>query len=135
MSPPANVTIPRTELPQHIRKAGLAPPSTPATSFMTYTAADLRHLPSITQLSERLDILLSSRKIRVESKAAAILFGHLKRYIVTLLESSVALLSVRHDGSRREVRITTSQIMHVLRANGGLVSVVSPAVLTKYSNV
>jgi hypothetical protein len=137
MTPPLNVPIPRTEPPDHVRKVTL--PTSTGTSFMTFTAADLRHLPSISQLTERIEILLTPRKIRLdsslESQATALIFAQLKKFVLRILENCVTMLAVGPTGERGAIRITPDQILHVLRANEELVSVVSPAVLTKYSTV
>jgi hypothetical protein len=135
MSPPENTIVPRPEIPQHIKKAASSGSVSANASFATYTATDLRHLPSISQLSNRIEILLNSRKIRVDSKAAGLIFAQLKRFIVRLLENSTALLSIRSTGERNPVKITTTQIVHVICADADLVAVVSPAILTKYSHV
>jgi hypothetical protein len=64
-----------------------------------------------------------------------LIFTHLKKYILRILENSVALLSVKGGREQKEMRITTAQILHVMATNGELASTVSPAVFTKYSNL
>jgi hypothetical protein len=132
MSPPDDLPAPRPERPLHIRRAVAVTPSGP--SFATYTALDLRHLPSINQLSERITILIESRKIRVDSKATGVLFAQLRRFVTRLLENTVVLLSLRGSGEKKETKIMTAQLIHVLSAHADLASIVSPAILTKYSN-
>jgi hypothetical protein len=135
MTPPNGVRPQPPEYPPHIAK--VAPPQTPGrgASFVTYTASDLRHLPSIAQLSERIGILLASKKIRVESKATAMIFNQLKKYILSLLENGVGLVTVRGTSSPRRVVLTTSQILHVLTVRGDLATTVSPGLISRYSGV
>ena len=79
-------------------------------------------------------ILLGPRKIAIESKAAGLVFGHVKRYVMLLLEGCVELSAVKKLDERADVKITTEQVMHVLQMQSDLGSIVSPAVMTKYSN-
>lgn len=134
MIPPPNVTPPKPECPPHVRKAAPTGTQSQNASFMTYTASDMRHLPSVNQLSERMGILLGPRKIAIESKAAGLVFGHVKRYVMLLLEGCVELSAVKKLDERADVKITTEQVMHVLQMQSDLGSIVSPAVMTKYSN-
>lgn len=135
MLPPPNMTTPKVECPVQVRRdTASASPSTASASFMTYAASDLRHLPSVNQLSKRISIILSSRKMNIEGKALGIIFTHLKRYVMLLLEGSAELLAVRRPDERGEMRISTIQVMHILQTHGGLSSMVSPAVMAKYSN-
>ena len=100
---------------------------------MTYTAADLRHIPSFTQLQKRIGILLDARKMQLEGKAVKLLFHCLKRYVQMLLEGSVELLSVRRQDEHGALKIMPAHVMHVLQTReltGGL----SQAIVTKYSN-
>jgi hypothetical protein len=135
MTAPRDVELPHIECPAAAKRAPAAAPAPPARPFITYTASDLRHLPSLNQLSERTRILLDARKVRVESKAMGLIFTHLKKYVLRILENSVALLSVKGGKEQKEMRITTTQILHVMATNGELASTVSPAVFTKYSNL
>ena len=134
MIPPPNVTPPKPECPPHVRKVPPAGVQSQNASFMTYTASDMRHLPSLNQLSERIGILLNSRKISIESKAAALVFTNVKRYVMLILEGCVELVAVRKPDERTDVKITTDQVMHVLKMHSDLGSIVSPAVMSKYSN-
>jgi hypothetical protein len=70
----------------------------------------------------------------VDSKATGVIFAQLKRFIVKLLHDSTALLLVRSSEGRRAVSITTAQVMHMLNSDEDLTSVISPAILTKYSS-
>jgi hypothetical protein len=135
MTAPRDVALPRVEYPAAAKRPPAAAPATAGRPFVTYTASDLRHLPSLNQLSERIGILLDARKLRVESKAMGLIFAHLKKYILRILENSVALLSVKGGREQKEMRITTAQILHVMTTNAELASIVSPDIFTQYSNL
>lgn len=133
MRPPPGVEVPKPVVPAAVKKA--QPPSNNPknATFMTYTAADLRHLPSINQLSLRIGVLLNSMHLNVESKATGLLFSELKKFIMTLLENSSALLTYRGSSEQGELKITSAQVLHVLTNQQKFASIVSPSVLTKYS--
>ncbi|OHT00632.1 hypothetical protein TRFO_32658 [Tritrichomonas foetus] len=135
MIPPPNVEVPRPKLPPHVKM--VAPTIIPSFStFMTYTASDLRHLPSINQLQMRIGILLNGRNFEgTESKAVGLVFQELKKFILLLLESSVSLLSFSGSGDPKDMTITTDQILHVLNNNHKLAGIVSTSVITKFSTV
>ena len=136
MIPPPNVELPKIMPPQHVRKTVEKPGNDIQNTahYMTYTASDLRHLPSINQLQHRIKILLSGRNLEgTESKATGIIFKELKKFILLLLESSVSLLSFRGSGDPKDMMITTDQVLHVLNNNQKLAGIVSSSVMTKFS--
>ncbi|KAK8871010.1 hypothetical protein M9Y10_008923 [Tritrichomonas musculus] len=133
MIPPPNVTLPRPAVPTHIKKTPPVTNSQPKDNFMTYTASDLRHLPSINQLHLRIKILLSSRDFDSDTKATCLIFQELKKFILFLLESSVSLLSFRGSGDPKDMTITTDQVLHVLNNNQRLAGIVSSSVITKFA--
>jgi hypothetical protein len=135
MSAPPNVDVPHPDCPALAKRSPATAPGPPARPFATMTASDLRHLPSLNQLAERIGILLDLRKVRVESRATGLIFAHLKKYVMTILENSVALLSVTGGRDRKGMRITTAQILHVMMSNAELASTVSPAIFAKYSGL
>jgi len=133
MLPPPNMPPPKLECAVPAKRATPTVVTGPSASFMTYTASDLRHLPNMGQLAARVEILLGARRIAADPKALPLVFGHMKRYIMLILESSADLLAVQRVEERTDVRITTAQVLHVLQTRGELASTVSPAMLTKYA--
>lgn len=133
MIPPPNVTVPRPIVPSHIKEKQFLTNTQPKSNFMTYTASDLRHLPSINQLHSRIAILLNGRDFESDSKATGLIFQELKKFILFLLESSVSLLSFRGSGDPKDMTITTDQVLHVLNNNQRLAGIVSSSVITKFA--
>lgn len=135
MIPPPNVNLPRPSVPAHIKRIPPMTNSQPKSNFSTYTASDLRHLPSINQLHSRIAILLNGRDFESDSKATGLIFQELKKFILFLLESSVSLLSFRGSGDPKDMTITTDQVLHVLNNNQRLAGIVSSSVITKFATV
>jgi hypothetical protein len=129
MVPPDGVTMPYPEVPPHVKKN--APPVRSA-SFATYSAADLRHIPSAAQLVERVAFLFTSRKIRIEAKATTLLHTELRKYVAKVLERCLALLAVKGVGEHR-LAITVDLLMHVIASTRELRLGISPSVSAKYS--
>ncbi|KAH0785318.1 transcriptional regulator of RNA polII, SAGA, subunit [Histomonas meleagridis] len=134
MIPPPGVNIVKTPTPPQPRPIQAPSQNSRNSSFSTYSASDMRHLPSINQLSSRIGILLSSRNIKVESKATGILFQELKRFIMSILENSALLVSSKGINPQENIVITHAQIMHVLNSDYRILNVVSPSLLSKYSS-
>jgi hypothetical protein len=121
--------MPVPETPPHVKKS--APP-THSASFTTYSAAELRHIPSAQQLAERVAVLFAARKIRIEAKATALLHTEVRKYLTKLLESCLALLAVKGVDSH-ELAITVDLLMHVIASARELGLALSPGVTRKYS--
>jgi hypothetical protein len=134
MRPPDNVTLPSPAAPPPAAKVTPAPPTRLERPLVTNTAGDLRHLPSVAQLAERMGFLLGSRKLTADKRATTLLFAQMKRYALYLLENSCALVNLKGERERREMLVTTQQLLHVLAWNRELTSVISPTVFTKYAN-
>jgi hypothetical protein len=135
MHPPSNVEVPPLEAPLQPKKV----PPTPAVRLerplVTNTATDLRHLPSVTQLSDRMAFLLGPRKLTADRRATMLLFSQMKKYALQLLEQGCALVILKGEGKSREALVTTKQLLHVISENRELASVISPTIFTKYANV
>ena len=133
MIPPPNVTLPRVSIPTHMKKTPSTAIAQTKFTFMSYTATDLRHIPSINQLHSRISILLRGHEVESpEFKATSLIFKELKKFILLLLENSISLLSFRGSEDPKDMTITTDQILHVLRNNQRLAGIVSSSVITKF---
>ncbi|OHT12349.1 hypothetical protein TRFO_17822 [Tritrichomonas foetus] len=96
--------------------------------FNSYSAADLRHLPSLDQLSKRVAILTD---MDVDEAANMALFHELKSFIVSLLTKCVQLRT-RNYNSSRSMTITPAQILHTVNNCSELRSIISPSILAKF---
>jgi hypothetical protein len=134
MRPPTNVTLPPLAPPPTPKRPSAATSARLERTLVTNTAGDLRHLPSAGQLSERMGVLLGSKKLGIDKRAAVLLFAQMKRYALHLLQRSCAFVNVKGE-RRRDTRITAQQLLHVVSWNRELASVISPAVFTKYAVV
>ena len=125
-APPTPIPqLPRTPPPNLVTKNG---------TLQTFTAADLRHLPSINQIKGRVGVLLNDLNIKVDSKAANCIITELKQYMHQILKQSLALAS-SGEGMGNEPLVTSAHIIHVLRNNAQLASIVSPTVMSKFAIV
>jgi hypothetical protein len=105
-----------------------APPARPGRPLALGTAADLRHLPSVAQLRDRVAALLAERGLAAGSAAAPALFAALKRYTLRLLECSCALLR-----AGAATAVAPAHVLHAVAGSDALRSVVSPTLLQKFS--
>lgn len=132
MRPPPGIQVPKAKVPKvtTVTQAASAPKTN--SKFISYTAADLGHLPSINQLSSRISVLISGKNITCDSRATGIIFNELKSYIISILESSIKMINTDNDADK-ELKITTKQILHHISTNANVSSIVSQSILTKYT--
>jgi hypothetical protein len=135
MRPPENVELPPYERPIPPPKPLPGPPARLERPIATNTAIDLRHLPSVSQLSERIGRLIGSKKLVVDKRATLLICRQTKRFALDLLEHSCTLMNFKNGVEPIKALVTTHQLLHVLAWHRELASVISPAVFTKYGNI
>ena len=123
----------------------------PLKDAKTFTAFNMRHLPSIYQLSSRVENLVSERNINsVDINAVKILYHELKATIVSLLKSCVIFHqqnkskddvydnddadfnSTQLNTDESDSLISVSDALNAIEENRDIYSIVSFPVLTKY---
>lgn len=132
MRPPPGIQVPKHKIPKITTVTQAASVPKTNSKFISYTAADLRHLPSINQLSSRIAVLISNKNITCDSRASGLIFNELKSYIISILESSIKMISTENDVNK-ELRITTKQILHHISTNPNVSSLVSQSIMKKYA--
>ena len=133
-SPPPNVEIPEYIPPKPVPRPIPKNISKNPTSNITFSAAELRHLPSISQLSQHFDFLLKTNNIQLEipPKIKHKTFTELKKFILKILKDSSSLLTL-NGYNQPNPKITTEQIIYVIHSIPSISSIVSSSVITKYS--
>lgn len=132
MIPPPNVTITKSPALPQVKLPAFSSQS-PQNSFSSYSASDMRHLPSLSQLSCRVGMLLNSKNVKVENNAIKTLYIELKKFILFLLENSSDLITRNIETQR--ATITHAQMMYVLNSNQILSRFISPSLVSKYSTL
>ncbi|OHS95873.1 hypothetical protein TRFO_10282 [Tritrichomonas foetus] len=106
-------------------------------NIKTYTASDLRRLPSSRELNLRIKDLLSNSKLSgiiADPEAVNRLQFALRGYITAILKKSYDLISPPNSYSERKTA-THQDIFYVLKTDKILSSTVSLSVFTKYSTI
>lgn len=134
--PPPDVSITK-----YVKPKPLIPPIKPAIHeretkvypFKPTTAFDLGYIPSVKDLSFRINQLLEFHKINADQEAVQQIYFELRRYILKLLKKSYEMISP--SSSYMEPKTLSSQnILYILKSNEILSSIVSLSVISKYSS-
>lgn len=96
-------------------------------SFHSFSAVNLRHIPTIIQLSSRLS---QSRNIIIDNDALNLLFLELKQYILSLLQQSVSL-SIKNTQNSDSMIIHPTIVLHALKMNPKFSSILTPSTISK----
>lgn len=131
MMPPPGIEIPRAKAAVRTAKAPTPVMQVKSPNFVTYTAADLHHLPSINQLSKRMGVIIRSEKLTVDSKAASTILSELKKFIKKILVKSLEL-STAEGMVNGNTNITVEHVQQVLKMNAQLSTILSPSVISKF---
>lgn len=97
-------------------------------SYHSLSSADLRHIPTIIQLSSRLS---QTKNIQVDDDALTLLFLELKKYILTILQQSVSLSNKSFMNSNTTI-ILPATVLHVIKMNPNLSSILTPSTISKF---
>ncbi|KAK8893401.1 hypothetical protein M9Y10_021821 [Tritrichomonas musculus] len=115
--------------------------------FKPNTAFNMGHIPSIYQLTSRIENLVSEKKIdSVDSNAVILISQQLKDIIVTLLKTCLIfhqnknvlkdndadINSVQSDSEEQESQITVSEVLSAIETDPELYSFVSVPIRNKY---
>ena len=132
MMPPPGVEIPHPKSPIRPAKAPTPVSQVKTASFMTFTAADLHHLPSINQLGSRIGVLIHSDKYKYEPKATSAILTELKKFIKQILAKSLELSEADDVRVNGHAHICVEHVQQVLKMNSQLATVLSPSVISKF---
>jgi hypothetical protein len=106
MVPPEGVPTPPPPPPT------IKPTPPPRTvTFTTYSAADLRHIPSLAELTRRVSALSDAKKMLIDEGATELIHSEVQRYAIRLLQSSLALVGAEEG---RGARITATLLQHAV---------------------
>lgn len=104
--------------------------------FFSYTAIDMLHLPTSSQLRERFSILLlngNNRHLKFDDKTINFAHQKLNDIIRNILEESLKLLGTDYSQNSHRV-LCLNQILRVIQNNPAYFQFASPSVLAKYSS-
>ena len=104
------------------------------TSFQTFLAADMRHLPNGNQAFERIRFMFFIKKenLKIEPEVAPVLREKLYQFINVLLKQCLTL-SRTPSSIEENARIELFHLIHLYK-NGSLLSkVMSPSLIQKYA--
>lgn len=99
----------------------------------TYTAADLHGLPSIMELQKRLEQKSHELGVAISRETIFIIHAEMKRFVFYLLESSLSTVG-KPQSTKRTLNITTENIKTAINMDTKIASIVSSAVLSRFSN-
>ena len=97
-------------------------------SFHSLLAVNLRHIPTIIQLSSRLS---QTKNINIDDDALNLLFLELKQFILTLLQQSVSL-TMKNIQSPDSTIILPTAVLHTLKMNPRFNSILTPSTISKF---
>lgn len=102
-------------------------------AFHTYTAADMRHLPSIEQMMKRVDVILKSKKynINVSDEAAKEIILSLRVYLTKMFSQCLRLRNSRFDLTSRN-KLSLELVLFILKNEKINAGLVSPSLMAKY---
>ncbi|EAY20393.1 hypothetical protein TVAG_110050 [Trichomonas vaginalis G3] len=131
MIPPPNVDIPHAKATVRASKPPISVQQVKNHTFMTYTAADLHHLPSINQLTKRVCVIISDPKFQIDSKAVNEILTELKKFVCQILYKSLEL-AASEGPTNGHNHITVDHVQQVLKMNSQISTVISPSVISKF---
>lgn len=134
--PPPGVEIPIRKdqyIPTQIPPPMRAPSST---NFQSSTSAQLHHLPTKKQLQDRIKFLMSisSRKVTIDSDALEVLHLRLVFYIYSILDRCHSFVKP-HFSFHETAKIEIWQIIHIYHSSSSISKMISPEIITKYTNL
>ena len=128
VEPPPNVVVPPVKFPEEDYEKISYPEDgkTKNHHFRAFSAAEMRHIQSTKQLSDRLYVLLASSGIRlsVEPRSAELLQINLIRYIALVLKRCL--------NRSFQAKITVNDVIETVKKDELCSIMTSPLVLMKY---
>lgn len=131
MLPPPNVEIPHAKATVRASKPPMPVQQIKNQNFMTFTAADLHHLPSINQLTKRVGVVIQDAKLSIDSKAVNEILTELKKFVCQILYKSLELAASEGPANGHN-HITVDHVQQVLKMNSNISNVISPSVISKF---
>lgn len=125
--PPPGVEVPASENPNRApRERHLGVPRLKDHGFVSVSAADLGHLPSISQLRQR----IAARGLNSDDRALEVLLTEQRKFVTLVLHRCLSG-SLRQWNQETSITIDPGQIAHLLKSDSEIASVVGPSILAK----
>lgn len=137
----SRVPPPEVSITKYVKAKPINPPIKPIIHekdikpypFKPTTAFDLGYIPSVNDLSFRINQLLEYHKINADQEAVKQIYYELRKYILKLLKKSYEMISPSTNYMEPKT-LSTQNVLYILKSNEILSSIVSFSVISKYSS-